>query len=229
MHHISSRAGGVVAGAVLCASAILGGLPAFASPASAAFESAPLAAIPLASDVTVESRDVHHKVTTVKALDETGPVNTFVSDEIYAGFRTTFASGVRNDISTGLMDSFDVGNIRTVPADQNCLSVPLVQVNKGPQALSGFSKDRWSCAPSGISAPFTITAALWEEDTPLLDSSRSTQRTRTCWSPEPATTTRLGPGSSRASRRPVWPPTYPPWDRCATTPPTSRVPAPITA
>jgi hypothetical protein len=152
MIRISARRAASTLGAVaLSAAALLG----TAAPASAA-------------TVPAEDRAYTVKVTTLKAFDETGSFNSLLSDEIYGGFRTTFASGVRSNVGTRLFGNFDAGDTRTVPTDQNCLSVPLVQVNNGRQDnLSGHTKDRWSCATIGINAPFTVTGALWESDTDL--------------------------------------------------------------
>lgn len=120
-----------------------------------------------AAAVPIEDRVYTVKVTTFRAFDETGPFNSGLSDEIYAGFRTQFPSGSRSDVETRLMGDFDAGDTRTVPSNQNCLSPSVIEVNNGSPDLSGFSGDAWFCASVGVDAPFSVTGVLFESDTDI--------------------------------------------------------------
>jgi hypothetical protein len=102
---------------------------------------------------------------TIKAFDETGPVNTGFSDEIYGGFRTSSVSGQVFDSQTRLFGNFDAGKTRTFPSTQACLSDPNIRVNNGEAWPSGLENDAWDCRQA-ISAPFSVRAVFWESDFP---------------------------------------------------------------
>lgn len=103
---------------------------------------------------------------TIKALDETGPVNSVLSDEIYGGFRTSSVSGQVFDSQTRLFGNFDAGQTRTFPSTQACLSDQIIRVNNsGGPWPSGLENDEWDCRQA-ISAPFSVRAVFWESDFP---------------------------------------------------------------
>lgn len=118
-----------------------------------------------ADNVPVNQRTYLVLAQTIKAFDETGPVNSGFSDEIYGGFRTTSASGQSFDVETRLFGNFDAGQTRTFPSDQACLTEPNIRVNNGGSWLSGLDDDSWGCA-RGVSAPFSVRTAFWESDFP---------------------------------------------------------------
>jgi hypothetical protein len=103
---------------------------------------------------------------TIKALDETGPFNSGLSDEIYGGFRTSSVSGQVFDSQSRLFGNFDAGQTRAFPSTQACLSDPNIRVNNdGGYWPSGLENDEWSCGQA-LSAPFSVRAVFWEADFP---------------------------------------------------------------
>jgi hypothetical protein len=122
-----------------------------------------------AADVPIGNRFYMVFLAEIRAVDETGPINTGVSDEIYAGFRTTQGTGLRSETQTRLFGDVDAGEVREVPIDQDCLTQPVARVNNAESYLSGLSGDSWNCARGGVTAPITISAALWERDSGLLN------------------------------------------------------------
>ncbi|HEY5882698.1 MAG TPA: hypothetical protein VIU11_27555 [Nakamurella sp.] len=119
-----------------------------------------------ADNVPINQRTYLVLAQTIKAFDETGPVNSGLSDEIYGGFRTTSVSGQVFDSQTRLFGNFDAGQTRTFPSTQACLSEPNIQVNNsGGSWPSGLENDEWGCL-RGISAPFSVRAVFWEADFP---------------------------------------------------------------
>ena len=126
--------------------------------------STPAAAV-AAADTPLHQR--HYIVTakTIKALDESGPFNSTLSDEIYGGFETTHAYGLVTQVQSRLFGNFDAGNTRSYDWDQSCLGLTNVAGATRPYYLSGLRGHRWSCHQDGIAAPFTIKGALYERDT----------------------------------------------------------------
>lgn len=116
-----------------------------------------------ADDVPLESRRYKVHLHQIRAIDETGPFNIGLSDEIYAGFLTTNGTA-RTHVQTGMFGDFDAGETRRPPANQACVAPVFASVNNGRQEmLSGFEGDSWGCL-GGMSAPFDIRARVWESD-----------------------------------------------------------------
>lgn len=128
----------------------------------------------------VPAADRRYTVTVhkIRALDETGPFNFGLSDEIYAGFTTVFAGGILLETQSQLFGNFDAGETRTPRSDQNCVLGVVSSVNNGGLRLRGLEGDRWSCNPHGFPAPFEFHAVLWERDSsvPCVDSCRFNPR-----------------------------------------------------
>jgi hypothetical protein len=115
-----------------------------------------------ADDVPLESRRYRIHLLQIRALDETGPFNSFLSDEIYAGFLTKFGGGEAH-VQSGMFGDFDAGETRRPPANQACVAPVFATVNNGdPEMVSGFERDEWGCVVTN--APFEIRARLWESD-----------------------------------------------------------------
>ena len=74
-----------------------------------------------ADNVPLELRQFTVRVQEIRALDETGPFNFGLSDEIYAGFHTTVTGG-QTHVQLGKFGDFDAGETRTPRTDQRCLT-----------------------------------------------------------------------------------------------------------
>jgi hypothetical protein len=153
---IARANGRVIVGLLTMAAACL----TISGPASAAVSVPASAAV----DVTLNSRTYFVFASTIKAFDETGPINSGISDEVFGGFRTSSVSGEQFVAQSKLFGDFDAGQTRTYPSDQSCLSDSIANRNSGQAWLSGLEGDAWSCARP-INAPFTVEASLWESDT----------------------------------------------------------------
>lgn len=111
-------------------------------------------------------------VTSIRAVDESGP-DWAGSDETYGGYQATdprngaFIAGFRTQFFT----SFDTGDTKFLDSDKQCLPTRQVLARRSGRTTFYDARggDRWTCnptstSPGGISAPFTITGQLYDQE-----------------------------------------------------------------
>ena len=142
---------------------------AFAALATGAALAAMLAAAPAHADAN--ARYVV-SVVSIRAVDESGP-DLAGSDEIYGGYQATdprTGSSITG-FRTQFIKGFDSGETKQLDLEKQCL--PPRQVLAFPSGRANFydgrAGDRWTCqavgsTPAGMTAPFTITGQLYDEE-----------------------------------------------------------------